>query len=181
MHALKWMEKTMSEHPISTLRPEHATEGRSTTHEELIFAALGELGCVETHDINLRNHPLAWDAMEALVSAVQTEAYAEGRKDEREESARWQPIETAPKDGTYILVASASGPWVAHWAPVAVSGYRFEQPWRSVMLNHDHIHGATRYLPPTHWMPLPDAPTASASKAACNASEVPTGSTGESL
>lgn len=72
----------------------------------------------------------------------------------------WQPIESAPKDGTYILVSNpaAGGSWVAHWFPVAVSGYKFDQPWRSVMLNHWHIPEKTRYVPPTHWMPLPPPP-----------------------
>lgn len=70
----------------------------------------------------------------------------------------WREIETAPKDGSYILVTMGRGAWVAHWAPVAVSGYRFERPWRSVMLNHDHIAVTARHLPPTHWMPLPHPP-----------------------
>lgn len=73
--------------------------------------------------------------------------------------AEWQPIETAPKDGLqYILVTAGRGVWVAHWCPVAPSGYRFDQPWRSVMLNHYHIAPTARYLPPTHWMPLPPPP-----------------------
>lgn len=73
----------------------------------------------------------------------------------------WQPIETAPKDGAqYILVTAGRGAWIAHWCPVSVSGYRFDQPWRSVMLNHNHIAPTARYLPPTHWMPLPAAPAA---------------------
>lgn len=73
---------------------------------------------------------------------------------------KWQPIETAPRDGTYILVTNgrANGAWVAHCLPVAVSGYRFGQPWRSVMLNHDHLSKGARHLPPTHWMPLPTPP-----------------------
>lgn len=74
--------------------------------------------------------------------------------------ADWQPIETAPKDGLqYILVTAGRGVWVAHWCPVDASGYRFDQPWRSVMLNHNHIAPTARYLPPTHWMPLPPPPT----------------------
>ena len=74
----------------------------------------------------------------------------------------WQPIETAPKDGkTYFLATNGCGVWVAHWAPIAVSGYRFEQPWRSVMLNHWHISDEVRrYQPPTHWAPLPEPPQA---------------------
>ena len=74
--------------------------------------------------------------------------------------SEWQPIETAPKDGSYFLAGNAGGAWVAHWNQVAVSGYRFDQPWRSCMLNHYHMPVDVRYLPPTHWMPLPAPPGA---------------------
>lgn len=72
----------------------------------------------------------------------------------------WRPIETAPKDeATYFLATNGSGVWVAHWQPVAGSGYRFDNPWRTVMLNHWHIEDKQRrYDPPTHWMPLPSTP-----------------------
>lgn len=71
----------------------------------------------------------------------------------------WQPIETAPKDG-YFLAANKHGVWVAHWQPQAVSGFRFDQPWRSVMLNHWHIEPkSAQYENPTHWMPLPAPPS----------------------
>jgi hypothetical protein len=73
--------------------------------------------------------------------------------------ANWWPIETAPKDGSYILLSNRGGSWIGSWEPVAVSGYRFEQPWRSKMLNHYHICKDARYAPPTHWMPLPDTPS----------------------
>ena len=71
----------------------------------------------------------------------------------------WRDIESAPKDGTYILAANAHGAWIAHWSPVAPSGYRFEKPWRSVMLNHWHMPKNAQYGPPTHWMPRPPAPS----------------------
>ncbi len=72
----------------------------------------------------------------------------------------WQPIETAPKeDRTYFLAANAHGVWVAHWQAKAVSGFVFDNPWRSVMLNHWHIVDKDgRYEPATHWMPLPEPP-----------------------
>lgn len=68
--------------------------------------------------------------------------------------ADWQPIETAPKDGTEILLFElqcydepyiATGIWHRwdggeRWLPAVYGGAR------------------TDYFDPTHWMPLPDAP-----------------------
>jgi Lar family restriction alleviation protein len=70
----------------------------------------------------------------------------------------WLPIETAPKDGSYMLVANAHGSWIAKWHPVYQSGYRPSNPWASMMLNHDHIDKPGRFDKPTHWMPLPAPP-----------------------
>jgi len=72
------------------------------------------------------------------------------------EAPQWQPIETAPKDGTAILLGSRGGAWVGKWLPVYVSGYRPDNPWSSLMLNHDHM--GEKRCKPTHWMPLPAAP-----------------------
>ena len=65
----------------------------------------------------------------------------------------WQPIDTAPKDGTPIIL----------W-PFTVRGYAIPQTgfWTE-------LYGGVWYLPsvghlngtwkPTHWMPSPDPPT----------------------
>jgi hypothetical protein len=63
---------------------------------------------------------------------------------------KWQPIETAPKDGTQVLLCSDGGAvWMGHW--VGRSGaYK--------------INGWTRYncvdigWEPSNWMPLPEPP-----------------------
>lgn len=73
------------------------------------------------------------------------------------EAMGWQPIETAPKDGTAVLVANKNGAWIAKYEPVYQSGYRPENPWFSLMLNHDHVRKGKPYAP-THWMPLPPPP-----------------------
>lgn len=70
----------------------------------------------------------------------------------------WQDIETAPKDGTYVLVANSHGSWIAKWHPVYQSGYRPSNPWASMMLNHDHIQKPGRFDKPTHWQPIPAPP-----------------------
>lgn len=72
--------------------------------------------------------------------------------------SQWMPIETAPMDGSYILVANSHGAWIAKWHPVYESGYRPSNPWASLMLNHDHIDKPGRYDHPAHWMPLPEPP-----------------------
>ena len=72
----------------------------------------------------------------------------------------WRPIETAPKDGALIVLGARNGVWLGKYVPVYQSGYRPENPWSSMLLNHDHM--AERYTRPTHWMPLPPPPTSSA-------------------
>lgn len=67
----------------------------------------------------------------------------------------WQPIETAPKDGTKILLRGGvyhGCPFPAFWDP---SPYAPDRPWTSVIGGsrlYEHV--------PTHWMPLPAAPKA---------------------
>lgn len=79
---------------------------------------------------------------------------------EREARMRWQPIETAPKEGSYVLVCNGHGVWVARFKDVYQSGWKPSSPWQSMMLNHDHIPSAKRNGNPTHWMPLPTPPSA---------------------
>ena len=57
----------------------------------------------------------------------------------------WMPIESAPKDGTYVLIYT--GPeeglmYAAYWSTL-------HDDWRS---NLETVYGAT------HWMPLPEPP-----------------------
>ena len=69
----------------------------------------------------------------------------------------WRSMESAPKDGTAVLLSNAGGSWIARYEPVYPSGYRPENPWFSLMLNRDYMK--RNYAPPTHWMPLPLPPT----------------------
>lgn len=60
----------------------------------------------------------------------------------------WQPIESAPRDGTALLVFSDSRAFEAHWVDEprnSNGGFWFSIPaWKSVS--------------PTHWTPLPQPP-----------------------
>ncbi len=62
--------------------------------------------------------------------------------------SEWQPIETAPRDGTEVLTFGKHGTSVLFWD----DEYAAEKCWREksawLALRDE----------PTHWMPLPPAP-----------------------
>jgi hypothetical protein len=76
---------------------------------------------------------------------------------------QWQPIETAPKDGTIILIARGSADATfsfveaAYWSQCArATGGDKQFPW--VTLDETNgVNGRTEGSP-THWMPLPEGP-----------------------
>lgn len=65
----------------------------------------------------------------------------------------WQPIETAPKDGTDILVCCTHNLPNGDWCTIQ---------WVDWAVNDDHwpVYRSRIDVPfaPTHWMPLPEAP-----------------------
>lgn len=75
-----------------------------------------------------KRQPLAWEAAKKLLTT----------------SDGWQPIETAPKDGTRVLTFR-----VKFREAMAVAWFDGEE-WRPV-------HGSA-WPDPTHWMPLPEPP-----------------------
>lgn len=77
--------------------------------------------------------------------------------------SEWQPIETAPKDGTLVLLTIGTHTGVGRWAVISrrdtlndtdddVAVFDYEFGWRSP--NDKRINGKQ----PTHWMPLPQPP-----------------------
>jgi len=76
----------------------------------------------------------------------------------------WRPIETAPKDGTRIIVGKHAG-YVMAWAS---SAYWFDQPpyrhgpkfkgTRGTERRRGWTDGMDTLATPTHWMPLPAPP-----------------------
>ena len=68
----------------------------------------------------------------------------------------WQPIETAPKDGTAILVTCGELFAVVEWDEHAASYPSNEGVgWRDA---GDIGWAGTQGHMPTHWMPLPQPP-----------------------
>ena len=68
----------------------------------------------------------------------------------------WQPIETAPKDGTRILVYNGSI-YVAAWEEATMT-LKEKKDW---VYSCYSLNGWNYYeivYEPTHWMPLPKPP-----------------------
>jgi hypothetical protein len=71
------------------------------------------------------------------------------------ERRQWQPIETAPRDGTNILaIVSGNHPDSGEAFTPEVVFWRIDQWW-----NDCWGYDSTDYEP-THWMPLPEPPAA---------------------
>jgi len=64
---------------------------------------------------------------------------------------KWQPIETAPRDGTVFLgsYCELCPPVIYKW--VGLFGHFTGQ-------TKPFLYSATDYPQPTHWMPLPEPP-----------------------
>lgn len=64
----------------------------------------------------------------------------------------WKPIETAPKDGTFIVMTDGTPawPWVARWTNDDSMGEPFTAGWETAI--------GGRIKTATHWMPLPEPP-----------------------
>ena len=65
----------------------------------------------------------------------------------------WQPIETAPKDGTRVLIYQPAGMWRSCNRGARIDLAYWHQPGNAEKPGF--------WMPtsrPTHWMPLPDPP-----------------------
>lgn len=89
------------------------------------------------------------DATIARLSEALAEAEKKGAED-------WQPIETAPRDGTRIILLRKNGPVFGCW-----DDDRYSTKPRPYW-THDQVRAFgnvdARKVPPTHWMPLPAPP-----------------------
>ena len=82
------------------------------------------------------------------------------------EPRRWQPIETAPKDGTDIMLSNGAVVAEGHWLHVE-GGIREHRDLEGRYIGQDEDEGYDGWIDwfggmlpePTHWMPLPAAPT----------------------
>lgn len=67
----------------------------------------------------------------------------------------WMPIETAPKDGTVVLIAHTDAVFAGWWERV-ISTVTGDAGWVDGVTDS---HGNLLVYNPTHWRPIPTAPT----------------------
>lgn len=89
---------------------------------------------------------LSNEFISARVEAKEIQALFDCWLQSQSGSQAWQPIETAPKDGTEILLFVDPKPQVGAWHPKAKDW--IDQSWEYFFQGPG----------PTHWMPLPEAP-----------------------
>ncbi len=75
--------------------------------------------------------------------------------------SEWLPIDSAPKDGSRILIGRvrSAGVHSAHWEVDPSWAWEGVGPCWAVYLSDDDYY--SHYIPadwPTHWMPLPEPP-----------------------
>jgi len=84
------------------------------------------------------------------------------------EAVEWRPIETAPRDGTHILIAPnmdvalwdhGAERWITNVIPLN-SDRTIADDWRARPVMMFEQYASNWGIEPTHWLPLPPAPGA---------------------
>jgi hypothetical protein len=98
-------------------------------------------------------------------------AHALQMRADRRKSSLWLPIESAPKDGTMILLAiePVDEGYLLGWNPerliTQIIGWWGYSEWTSHLMEEGtadtegHSSAYQIKIKPTHWQPLPDPPT----------------------
>ena len=87
-------------------------------------------------------------AMSSAFAAGYAAGYAAAKAAAKAEAPQWQPIESAPKDGSRIIVYCANDlmpPAIVYW---------FDEHWR-ISANYVEGNGFARYNEPTYWCEIP--------------------------
>lgn len=112
-------------------------------------AEIQEIAGIEIFDLTDYGKECGLTVGQKFITTTQAEAYADARV---REVQQWQPIETAPKDGTRVILA---------WGGKSIGGFfldnsRSQIPWSGWRTESMVPMPAGQ---PSHWMPLPPPPT----------------------
>ena len=78
----------------------------------------------------------------------------------------WQPIESAPKDGTAVVLYTPPGEYTVNFRtkekklsePKVGEGLMLSDEWHWANDSCSCCYGPIYPVQPTHWMPLPEPP-----------------------
>ena len=128
-----------------------------TRNENAINVLTEVLDYAIEHGLGIADRALAAEALNTLHEALKASP-----------GCGWLPIESAPKDGTRIMLWNGGDePVFAHWDTSLEwgKGSRPVNDWVSDWLTVDgYDAGADRVHSPTHWQPLPSDPGESSSE-----------------
>jgi hypothetical protein len=171
--------KYAGEGPVpSTLAASHTTSPSASPRGEP--APELELNAATAALVALAEHNIPADMQEVLVlgsrqKGIQPGALSKAVKAillsfsphnlDPETVERWQPIETAPKDGTRIVLAK----YVGHPDHISSLWWMTLGFWSSRWQNWNDGIEPSGLADPTHWMPLPPAPALSKANEQSNA------------
>lgn len=103
-----------------------------------------------------------FDTDEQMAEAALNAASAELAECKRD--AEWQPIDTAPKDGTTVILGRDMGDFgfVRGYGNFDGKEGSFVSGW--ISHGFSRVHGNLGLAHPTHWMPLPKPPAMGATE-----------------
>lgn len=111
----------------------------------------------------------AVDAVSSLKEAADELSRLQSLSDQNRLTGGWRDIESAPKDGSYIVAwgkpcsSADEGPWVTRWQDYGEGSIALER-WKSgdgpkgTFWHSEPVNNWTNGWKPTHWQPLPSPP-----------------------
>lgn len=126
-----------------------------TNHSPMTPEALLEAGKILARNLRLVYGAAGQaETVDALVDALSAAQPAPGGQE-----TGWQPIDTAPKDGTRVLLCDACFAYPKAYPQCVAQGFWLETGhwgyWADRISDFQLV-----WFAPTHWMPLPEPPNA---------------------
>lgn len=116
--------------------------------------------CRDSAGFGTDNDPMNVTGCAALGSPEEVPAFIKDQFDRLRNDRQWQPIETAPRDGTRILLYRPLAETTHDDIIDIKRGMPSDQTcWaKTIPQGMDSTNYTDGYCKPTHWMPLPEAP-----------------------
>jgi hypothetical protein len=126
--------------------------GRTATQDNTVGWTAQCFGC----GLSTRHYASETEAAAAWNRALPGQSDAEAR-----DASGWQPIETAPRDGTEVLLTDGEDVGGGFWDSEKLSFAKRSGPGWFWEMDRADLPSARKIIGITHWMPLPPPPAMS--------------------